>query len=189
MKKHILVTTGILCMVTAPAISALTQTVAQCYNPTTQVYSVPYLASGVTPSSSCLSACGMTAGTSPTTSTSNGIITTTQPAVKVTSSTNAVPTSDASLVSCTRTSTKTYVCEAGYYGSPTSSTSGCTQCEKGYYCPGGTTRYSCATQTKNSSATSAAGAKSITSCYLPANTSFSDSSGTYQYSSNCYYSN
>ena len=37
--------------------------------------------------------------------------------------------------------------------------------------------------------TSTAGATTITQCYLPANTNYSDSKGTYHFSSNCYYSN
>ncbi len=69
-----------------------------------------------------------------------------------------------------------YRCAAGYYGSSTNGTSGCTRCPSsgGVY------------------GTSAAGSTAITSCYLPSGTtvSFSDStgSGTAKYTSDCYYS-
>lgn len=63
-----------------------------------------------------------------------------------------------------------YRCAAGYYGSPTSSLSGCTECPS----PG----------------TSVAGSNtSKTDCYIPANTQLTDSSGTFTYTTNCYYSN
>ena len=67
-----------------------------------------------------------------------------------------------------------YRCAAGYYGKPTNDTSGCTKCPS----------------SGNVAGQSVAGSNSaITSCYIPANTSLSDSTGTYQYTSNCYYSN
>ncbi len=55
-------------------------------------------------------------------------------------------------------------CAAGYYGDGTT----CTKCPT----PGTTTGY----------------AQTITDCYVPQNTSVTDSSGTYNYSSNCKYS-
>ncbi|MDE6250537.1 MAG: hypothetical protein K2M34_02800 [Alphaproteobacteria bacterium] len=61
-----------------------------------------------------------------------------------------------------------YRCVSGYYGSPSNATSGCTQCPT----PG----------------TSANGATSITSCYIPSGTTFSDTSGSGTYTANCYYS-
>ena len=65
-----------------------------------------------------------------------------------------------------------YRCAAGYYGSSTNGTSGCTRCPSsgGVY------------------GTSAAGSTAITSCYIPSGTSMTDSVGTYEYTSNCYYS-
>ena len=66
-----------------------------------------------------------------------------------------------------------YRCAAGYYGKPTNDTSGCTKCPS----------------SGNVAGQSVAGSnKAITSCYIPANTSLSDSTGTYQYTSDCYYS-
>ncbi|MBQ8293850.1 MAG: hypothetical protein IJX89_00490 [Alphaproteobacteria bacterium] len=62
-----------------------------------------------------------------------------------------------------------YQCRAGYYGDGTT----CTRCPSsgGVY------------------GTSAAGSTAITSCYIPANSSMSDTTGTYTFTSNCYYSN
>lgn len=73
--------------------------------------------------------------------------------------------------SCT-SSLPTYSCEQGYYGRPTSSLSGCTRCPSsgGVY---GTTASS--------------GATDITECYIPSGTSGSDSSGSFTYTGNCYY--
>lgn len=66
-----------------------------------------------------------------------------------------------------------YRCAAGYYGSSTNGTSGCTRCPSsgGVY------------------GTSAAGSTSVTSCYMPSGTNMSDTSGTYQFTSSCYYTN
>ena len=59
-------------------------------------------------------------------------------------------------------------CSAGYYGTVALvSSSACTQCPS----PG----------------TSAAGSTSQSDCYIPAGTTGSDSTGTYKYTSNCYY--
>ena len=60
-------------------------------------------------------------------------------------------------------------CTAGYYGTVGMivSSSACTQCPS----PG----------------TSAAGSTSQSDCYIPAGTTGSDSTGTYKYTSNCYY--
>ena len=58
-----------------------------------------------------------------------------------------------------------------------------TSCNAGYYLSGGLCL------TCPSGGTSAAGATSITSCYLPSGTTGSDSTGSYTYTSNCYYSN
>lgn len=73
----------------------------------------------------------------------------------------------------TCTKSTEYRCAAGYYGSSTNGTSGCTRCPSsgGIY------------------GTSAAGSTAITSCYIPSGTSMSDSTGTYTYTDNCYYTN
>lgn len=65
----------------------------------------------------------------------------------------------------TCTSATSFRCNAGYYKNEDS----CTACPNG--------------------GTSAAGATSITSCYLPSGTTGTDSSGTYTYTLNCYYTN
>ena len=71
---------------------------------------------------------------------------------------------------CTKTTA--YRCAAGYYGTSTNGSTGCTICPTS----GGV------------GGQSVAGSNSaITSCYIPANTTLSDSTGTYQYTSNCYY--
>lgn len=70
-----------------------------------------------------------------------------------------------------------YRCAAGYYGSSTNGTSGCTKCPV------------FATSSGNYTGTSAAGSTSITKCYIPSGTSPSDSTGKYQFTQNCYYTN
>lgn len=67
--------------------------------------------------------------------------------------------------------TNTYRCASGYYGTSTNGTSGCNRCPlyNGYY------------------GSSNAGTTSISGCYQPANRSFSDTSGTFVYTQNCYY--
>lgn len=96
-----------------------------------------------------------------------------------------------------------YRCAAGYYGTPTSTTSGCNACPSNATCSAGSTTFSCnkgyykngtictACPTSGGIAgtTSAAGATSITSCYLPSGASFSDSTGSGTYTGNCYYKN
>lgn len=68
---------------------------------------------------------------------------------------------------CVCTKTDLYRCAAGYYGTSTNGTSGCTQCPE--------------------SGQSVAGSTDITSCYLPAGTTFSDSTGSGTYTADCYY--
>ena len=63
---------------------------------------------------------------------------------------------------------KNYRCVAGAYGSPSASNK--TACAP---CP--------------SPGTSAAGSTSQSDCYIPAGTTGSDNTGTYKYTSNCYY--
>lgn len=99
-----------------------------------------------------------------TTSTRNGVITTTTATMR-----SNCPTGLTGTVTCSCSRTYSYKCAAGYYGQPKSSFMG--QCTE---CPG--------------NGTSAVGSTSITSCYLPSGTSCSDTSGTCTYTSNCYYS-
>ena len=70
---------------------------------------------------------------------------------------------------CYPTNNITYRCDNGYYGRPTTTPSGCQKCVT----PG----------------TSVAGSTSITSCYIPANSTLSDATGSGIYTSNCYYTN
>lgn len=74
----------------------------------------------------------------------------------------------------TCTTTTVYQCAVGYYGSSTNGTSGCTRCPSS----GGTY-----------GTTDAAGSKSITNCYIPSGTEFSDTSGIGNYTGKCYYTN
>lgn len=75
---------------------------------------------------------------------------------------------DSSFIECI--STTQYRCAVGYYGSSSNGTSGCAKCP-------------------SSGATDSAGTAAITSCYLPAGTTASDTSGAYTFTNNCYYSN
>ncbi len=94
-----------------------------------------------------------------------------------------------------------YKCATGYYGDPTSSTSGCTVCPAnatcnegsrlfacniGYY-QNGTSCSPCPSSGGIAGKTKSIGATSITECYIPANTSITDSDGQYIYISDCYY--
>ena len=74
----------------------------------------------------------------------------------------------------TCTTTTEYRCAVGYYGSSTNGTSGCTKCP---------------TSGGISGTTAAAGSTSITSCYLPSGSNFSETSGSGTYTGNCYYKN
>lgn len=121
---------------------------------------------------------------------------------------------DPSIVQCTPTGTScslctSYSCDSGYYGTATSASAGCTVCpsnatctggndstflcDKGYYksstscsrCPSetnydGTRIYGTTTDT---------GAISMTDCYMPKNTPITDWTGTYEFTSDCYYNN
>ena len=71
--------------------------------------------------------------------------------------------------STTCKTTYSYRCAAGYYGSSSNGTSGCNPCPSG--------------------GTSSAGTTSATGCYIPSGTTGSDSTGTYKYTSNCYWKN
>ena len=67
------------------------------------------------------------------------------------------------------TSSTQYRCAAGYYGITTNGSSGCTRCPN--------------------SGSSVPGPTVIRSCYLPSGTTGTDTSGTYTYTADCYYSN
>ena len=69
--------------------------------------------------------------------------------------------------------TTEYRCAAGYYGTSTNGSTGCTKCPS----------------SGNVAGQSAAGSIAITSCYIPSGNTFSDSTGSGTYTGNCYYSN
>ncbi|MBN1281529.1 MAG: hypothetical protein JW985_00995 [Alphaproteobacteria bacterium] len=69
--------------------------------------------------------------------------------------------------------TKSYRCYKGYFGNPTSFINGCEKCS---------------IATGNPGATSMTGSTSITQCYIPTGYKSSDYSGSFEYTSNCYYS-
>ena len=72
---------------------------------------------------------------------------------------------------CTKTTS--YRCAAGYYGTSTNGSTGCNKCPSS----GGVAGQSVA----GSNTT-------ITSCYIPSGSNFSDSTGSGTYTGNCYYS-
>jgi len=98
----------------------------------------------------------------------------------------------------------TYQCAAGYYGTPggASDSSACTvcpghgtcdggdtfACERGYYKSGGNCN-TCPSLGGVAGTTVAANATSITQCYLPAASQFSENSGQGTYTANCFYTN
>lgn len=77
-------------------------------------------------------------------------------------------------------------CVPGYYKSNKILTT-CIKCDAGYYCPDGTSKLSCAEKTGDSPATSAAGSDSISDCYVPANKTYQNSTGQFEFSAACYY--
>lgn len=117
---------------------------------------------------------------------------------------------DPSLIRCTPTGTScsactSYSCNSGYYGTATSSSAGCVACPSNATCAGGndstfvcnrgyykngTTCNRCPTEDGVTYGTTKdAGATSMTECYMPANTSVTDWTGTYIFTSDCYYDN
>lgn len=75
-------------------------------------------------------------------------------------------------------------CSAGTYSS--SGATSCTTCPSGSYCRAATcTPSKCPS---NPPATSSSGAGNISSCYFPKDTELSDLTGTYLFTSNCFYS-
>ena len=72
---------------------------------------------------------------------------------------------------CTCSKKTEYRCATGYYGTTTNGKSGCTQCPP----------------SNGISATSDAGATLVTQCYLPSGATGTDATGTFIYTTNCYY--
>lgn len=103
-------------------------------------------------------------------------------------------------VDCTTVNKITYSCAPGYYGKPTSYSSGCTvcpskatcnggetfSCDKGYY-KSGNMCAQCPASGGIYGTTAGTGATSITECYLPTNTTMYDGTGYYIMTQNCYY--
>ncbi len=103
-------------------------------------------------------------------------------------------------VNCTTSNLTIYSCAPGYYGTPTSSDSGCTACpskatcsgddtflcDQGYYQSGNSCKR-CPASGGIYGTTAGTGATAITECYLPANTTMYDGDGYYQMTQNCYY--
>ena len=89
-------------------------------------------------------------------------------------------TCSATGTSGTCNSTTQYRCAAGYYGSSTNGTSGCTQCPQwsGVYTNSG--------KTTLARGTSSAGTTAITGCYVAPGTYY-DATGTFKTTSNCAY--
>ena len=65
-----------------------------------------------------------------------------------------------------------YKCAVGYYGTPTIGNQKCTRCPSSGGIVG---------------TTAASGSTAITDCYLPSGSSDSDSTGSFTYTTNCYY--
>lgn len=114
-----------------------------------------------------------------------------------------------SLNGCTPSGTScsactSYKCDVGYYGTATSSSSGCTECPanatcsggnkstffcvKGYYKTGSTCSQ-CPASGGVYGTTATAGATSITECYIPSGTLFFQTNGSGEYTGDCYYQN
>lgn len=114
------------------------------------------------------------------------------------------PSHSYGLATCECVKEYSYKCTSGYYGTATSESAGCTKCPSNATCAGGNlSTFVCAKgYYKNGSActacpslngvagtTTSTGATSITSCYIRSSSSFSDVSGSWRYSDDCYYVN
>ncbi|MDR0741179.1 MAG: hypothetical protein LBF28_00185 [Rickettsiales bacterium] len=72
---------------------------------------------------------------------------------------------------------------------------GCAEVENGYYSPSNdNNKYPCESSgltngSSNVGVTSAKGSSSVTSCYIPVGSTVADTTGSYTFDSNCYYSN
>ncbi|MBQ8293809.1 MAG: hypothetical protein IJX89_00265 [Alphaproteobacteria bacterium] len=102
---------------------------------------------------------------------------------------------------CTVTASE-YACASGYYGTATSDSTGCTicpdnatclggngstfRCAQGYY-KNGASCPRCPISNNTYGTTLLLNATSITDCYLPSGTEFSDTTGTGTYTDKCYY--
>lgn len=114
------------------------------------------------------------------------------------------PSHSNGLATCECVTEYSYKCTSGYYGTAISESAGCTKCPSNATCAGGNrSTFVCAKgYYKNGSActacpslngvagtTTSTGATSITSCYIRSRSSFSDVSGSWRYSDDCYYVN
>lgn len=88
---------------------------------------------------------------------------------------------DGSISKCWQSTTYTS-CNAGYYKSGSS----CNACQKGTYKSSAGTATSC-TSCTSPGTTASTGSTSSSDCYIPSGTTGSDSTGTYKYTSNCYW--
>jgi len=151
-----------------------------------------------TTTSSCKSVCNNCSGSTTSTST-NGVVQT-----QTKTLTTQCPKVEGGTADCSCDNVTSYKCASGYYGTATSATSGCTKCPANATCAGGNgSTFSCAkgyykdgtvcARCPSSGGiygtTASTGATSITSCYLPSGTTFSDSTGSGTYTSDCYYVN
>lgn len=160
MKNKFLIITGCAILTALPA-NAAKNCCAKC----------PYNVNAA----ACTENCCDSPGTSTSEPDANHIITITTQTETVTCATSSTGTN---LVMCRTTGS--CKCEKGYYGSPAYNllNGGCTgTCTR---CPASGGVYG---------TTASSGATSITECYIPTGTSLSDTTGTYQFTGNCYYSN
>lgn len=185
-------------------VAAICAACANAYGLGLQCYLAPSECTGATADSSCTNICTSSVcprGTSATLPTGyTGKVT-----IAVITQCNGASSYSCS---CGMSTTSSLSCATGYYGTPsytyyngdafggcvkcpanTATCSGTTfTCAKGYYKNG----FSC-TRCPSSGGvygtTASTGATSITQCYIPSGTSMSDGTGTYTYTSNCYYSN
>ena len=83
-----------------------------------------------------------------------------------------------------------YQCAPGYYGNPTSTSSGCvkkTCCNQGYYPDSNNTCQKCPSISGSSAPTTPGqNCRDITNCYLPAG-GYTDETGTFSISGSCFY--
>lgn len=113
--------------------------------------------------------------------------------------TNTTCNGNTASASCVIVST-TYSCIEGFYGNPTSAQGTCRECPANATCPGGTD-YLCNKGYFYNAAnkitpcercplpgtTAGLGATDVTDCYIAAGSIGRDTTGTYTYSSDCYY--
>jgi hypothetical protein len=128
--------------------------------------------------------------------TNNGIITTTTK--NTVFKPEDCPKYEGGYTNCACAEELTFRCAPGYYGTATSSLKGCAECpDNSIPCSGGNgSTFSCmAGYYKNGTectacptgGTSVVGSTDITDCYIPKNTTDSDTTGGFTYTDNCYY--